>query len=31
VGGTPGEATVWIKAEVARWTNAIREAGIEPM
>ena len=31
VGGTPAEATAWIKAEVMRWTNVIRDAGIEPM
>jgi tripartite-type tricarboxylate transporter receptor subunit TctC len=31
VGGTPEEATAWIKAEVTRWTNVIREAGIEPL
>jgi tripartite-type tricarboxylate transporter receptor subunit TctC len=31
VGGTPEEATAWIKAEVTRWTNVIRDAGIEPM
>jgi tripartite-type tricarboxylate transporter receptor subunit TctC len=31
VGGTPQEATAWIKAEVMRWTNVIREAGIEPL
>jgi tripartite-type tricarboxylate transporter receptor subunit TctC len=30
VGGTPGEATAWIKTEVARWTAVIRAAGIEP-
>ena len=30
VGGTPQEATAWIKAEVARWTQVIRDAGIEP-
>jgi tripartite-type tricarboxylate transporter receptor subunit TctC len=30
VGGTPEEATAWIKAEVARWTGVIRDAGIEP-
>ncbi|HLH96136.1 MAG TPA: tripartite tricarboxylate transporter substrate binding protein [Xanthobacteraceae bacterium] len=30
VGGTPEEATQWIKAEVARWTKVIRDAGIEP-
>jgi tripartite-type tricarboxylate transporter receptor subunit TctC len=30
VGGTPQEATAWIKAEVARWTGVIRDAGIEP-
>ena len=31
VGGTPQEATAWIKAEVTRWTNVIREAGIESL
>jgi tripartite-type tricarboxylate transporter receptor subunit TctC len=31
VGGTPEEATAWIKAEVTRWTNVIRDAGIAPM
>jgi tripartite-type tricarboxylate transporter receptor subunit TctC len=31
VGGTPEEATAWIKSEVTRWTNVIRQAGIEPM
>jgi hypothetical protein len=31
VGGMPEAATAWIKAEVARWTNVIREAGIEPL
>jgi tripartite-type tricarboxylate transporter receptor subunit TctC len=31
VGGTPQEATAWIKTEVTRWTNVIREAGIEQM
>ena len=30
VGGTPEEATAWIKTEVARWTAVIRDAGIEP-
>jgi tripartite-type tricarboxylate transporter receptor subunit TctC len=30
VGGTPEEATAWIKSEVAQWTKVIREAGIEP-
>jgi len=28
MGGTPEEATQWIKAEVARWTGVINEAGI---
>jgi tripartite-type tricarboxylate transporter receptor subunit TctC len=28
-GGTPEEATAWIKSEVAQWTQVIREAGIE--
>ncbi len=31
VGGTPEEATAWIKSEVARWTEVIRAAGIEPL
>jgi tripartite-type tricarboxylate transporter receptor subunit TctC len=31
VGGTPEEATAWIKAEVARWTEVIRAAGVEPL
>jgi len=31
VGGTPEEATAWIKTEVARWTEVIRAAGIEPL
>jgi tripartite-type tricarboxylate transporter receptor subunit TctC len=31
VGGTPEEATTWIKAEVMRWTDVIREAGVEPL
>jgi tripartite-type tricarboxylate transporter receptor subunit TctC len=31
VGGTPEEATAWIKAEVTRWTEVIRAAGIEPL
>jgi tripartite-type tricarboxylate transporter receptor subunit TctC len=31
VGGTPEEATAWIKTEVARWTGVIREAGIEQL
>jgi tripartite-type tricarboxylate transporter receptor subunit TctC len=31
VGGTPEEATAWIKTEVTRWTNVIHDAGIEPM
>jgi tripartite-type tricarboxylate transporter receptor subunit TctC len=30
VGGTPAEATAWIKTEVTRWTGVIRDAGIEP-
>jgi tripartite-type tricarboxylate transporter receptor subunit TctC len=30
MGGTPEEATQWIKAEVARWSTVIRDAGIEP-
>jgi tripartite-type tricarboxylate transporter receptor subunit TctC len=29
MGGTPEEATAWIKSEVARWSAVIREAGIE--
>jgi tripartite-type tricarboxylate transporter receptor subunit TctC len=28
-GDTPEEATRWIKAEVARWTKVIRDAGID--
>jgi len=28
-GGTPEEATAWIKSEVVQWTKVIREAGIE--
>jgi tripartite-type tricarboxylate transporter receptor subunit TctC len=31
VGGTPEEATAWIKAEVTRWTEVIRTAGVEPL
>jgi tripartite-type tricarboxylate transporter receptor subunit TctC len=31
VGGTPEEATAWIKAEVTRWTNVIHDAGVEPL
>ncbi len=31
VGGTPEEATAWIKAEVTRWTEVIRAAGVEPL
>ncbi len=31
VGGTPEQATAWIKAEVARWTEVIHAAGIEPL
>ena len=31
VGGTPEEATAWIKSEVARWTEVIRAAGIDPL
>ncbi len=31
VGGTPEEATAWIKTEVARWTKVIRDAGVEPL
>ena len=30
MGGTPNEATAWIRSEVARWTSVIRDAGIEP-
>ena len=30
VGGTPEEATAWIKTEVTRWTGVIRAAGVEP-
>lgn len=29
MGGTPKEATAWIRSEVARWSTVIREAGIE--
>jgi tripartite-type tricarboxylate transporter receptor subunit TctC len=29
MGGTPEEATAWIRTEVARWTQVIRQAGIE--
>jgi tripartite-type tricarboxylate transporter receptor subunit TctC len=29
MGGTPQEATAWIRSEVARWSAVIREAGIE--
>jgi tripartite-type tricarboxylate transporter receptor subunit TctC len=31
VGGTPEEATAWIKSEVVRWTEVIRAAGIDPL
>ena len=31
VGGSPQEATAWIKAEVTRWTEVIRAAAIEPL
>jgi tripartite-type tricarboxylate transporter receptor subunit TctC len=30
IGGTPEEASARIKADVARWTKAIHDAGIEP-
>src|SRR5262249_6141868 len=30
VRGTPEQANDWIKAEVARWTKVIRDAGIQP-
>ena len=30
VGGTPVDASAFIKLEVARWTTIIREAGIKP-
>ena len=30
VGDTPAEATAYIKSEVARWSQVIRDAGIEP-
>jgi tripartite-type tricarboxylate transporter receptor subunit TctC len=30
VGGTPEQATDWIKSEVARWTGMLRDAGIRP-
>jgi tripartite-type tricarboxylate transporter receptor subunit TctC len=30
IGGTPEEANNRIKADVARWTKAIHDAGIEP-
>jgi tripartite-type tricarboxylate transporter receptor subunit TctC len=29
MGGTPEQATAWIRTEVERWTKVIREAGIE--
>jgi tripartite-type tricarboxylate transporter receptor subunit TctC len=29
MGGTPEEATAWIRSEVARWSAVIRAAGIE--
>jgi tripartite-type tricarboxylate transporter receptor subunit TctC len=31
VGGSPEQATAWIKAEVTRWTEVIRAAGVEPL
>jgi tripartite-type tricarboxylate transporter receptor subunit TctC len=31
VGGSPEEATAWIKAEVTRWTDVIRAAAIAPL
>jgi len=30
IGGTPEEANSRIKTDVARWTKAIHDAGIEP-
>src|SRR5205814_4831211 len=30
IGGTPDEMNTQIKADVARWTKIIRDAGIEP-
>ena len=30
IGGTPDEMNTQIKADVARWTRIIRDAGIEP-
>ena len=30
IGGTPEEANARIKADVARWTKIIHDAGIEP-
>jgi tripartite-type tricarboxylate transporter receptor subunit TctC len=30
IGGTPEQASARIKADVARWTKAIHDAGIEP-
>jgi tripartite-type tricarboxylate transporter receptor subunit TctC len=29
-GGTPGEATAFIKSETARWSEVIRDSGIKP-
>jgi tripartite-type tricarboxylate transporter receptor subunit TctC len=31
VGGTPEEASAWIRSEVAQWTKVIRDAGIKPL
>jgi tripartite-type tricarboxylate transporter receptor subunit TctC len=31
VGGTPQEASAWIRSEVAQWTKVIRDAGIKPL
>ena len=30
VGGTPAEASAWIKSEVVQWRKVIRDAGITP-
>jgi len=30
VGNTPAEASAYIRSEVARWSQVIRDAGIEP-
>ena len=29
-GSTPAEAVAFVRAETVKWTNAIRQAGIEP-